>query len=252
MLRFIAKLYAVLCYGFFLATFLYAIGFTTNLVVPTSVDVGTMSPPISAVLIDLALLVVFAVQHSLMAREGFKRRWTRVVPKVIERSTYVLFASSALALLFWQWRPLPDVVWTISDTTAQVAVAVLAAMGWCIVLCSTFLISHAELFGLRQVFTATRDGMEPRMRTPGFYRLVRHPIYLGFVIAFWSTAVMTIGHLLFAIATTGYILIGILLEERDLIRLFGERYAQYRRDVPMLVPLWKLGRRKSRDEITQP
>jgi methanethiol S-methyltransferase len=247
--RFIPPLYGSLCYGFFLATFLYAIGFTTNLVVPTSVDVGTMSPPISAVLIDVALLAVFAVQHSLMAREGFKRRWTRIIPKAIERSTYVLFASCALALLFWQWRPLPDLVWALRDPSAQMVAALLAATGWCTVLCSTFLISHAELFGLRQVFTATRDGAAPQLRTPGLYKLVRHPIYLGFVIAFSSTAVMTVGHLLFAIATTGYILMGILFEERDLVRLFGEPYVRYRRDIPMLVPLWKLGRRRSRDKI---
>jgi protein-S-isoprenylcysteine O-methyltransferase Ste14 len=246
-----SALYGALCYGFFLASFSYAIGFVSNLVVPTSIDVGLASPMPEAVAIDVALLGLFAIQHSVMARAGFKRWWTRLVPKPIERSTYVLFASALLSLLLWQWRPLPAPVWSLSEPGLRVSMAVLAAIGWCMVLGSTFLISHGELFGLRQSFApqAGEPVVAPQLRTPGLYKLVRHPLYLGFVIAFWSAADMTVGHLLFAIACTGYILIGIFFEERDLIRTFGERYVRYRRDVPMLIPLPKLGRRASRDEI---
>jgi protein-S-isoprenylcysteine O-methyltransferase Ste14 len=237
----IAPLYGALCYAFFLLTFLYAIGFTANLGVPRSIDVGPAATPEWAVLIDVLLLGVFAVQHSVMARQGFKRWWTRLVPKPVERSTYVLFASLALALLCWQWRPLPAPVWSVADPTARTILHGLAAFGWATVLISTFLISHVELFGLTQSFRARLGGdTPPVLRTPGFYKLVRHPIYVGFLIAFWSTPDMTVGHVLFAVATTGYILIGIALEERDLVRTFGDAYLRYRSDVRMLLPLPRL------------
>jgi protein-S-isoprenylcysteine O-methyltransferase Ste14 len=237
MTRLLAALYGVACYVFFFATFLYAIGFTTNLVVAKSVDGPAGAAPALAALIDLALLSLFAVQHSVMARQGFKRWWTRMVPKPIERSTYVLFASLALALLFWQWQPISLPIWSLSDGELRVVVAALAALGWVLVLVSTFLISHVELFGLRQAFAGAESA--PRLRTPGLYRLVRHPIYLGFLLAFWSAPDMSAGHLLFALATSGYIVLGILLEERDLVRMFGEAYRRYRREVWMLLPLPK-------------
>jgi protein-S-isoprenylcysteine O-methyltransferase Ste14 len=241
MTRLFAPLYGVACYVFFFVTFLYAIGFTTNLVVATSIDGAIGAAPLPAVLIDLALLGLFAVQHSVMARQGFKRWWTRIVPKPVERSTYVLFASLALALLFWQWQPISAPVWSLSDGALRMAVTGLAALGWVMVLVSTFLISHVELFGLRQAFAGAlgRPEAAPRLRTPGLYRLVRHPIYLGVLLAFWSAPDMSVGHLLFAIGTSGYILIGILLEERDLVHTFGEAYRRYRREVRMLLPLPK-------------
>jgi len=249
MIRLVAPLYGALCYGLFLVTFLYAVAFTANLGVPRSIDVGPAAPPLTALAIDVALLGLFAVQHSVMARRGFKRWWTRVVPKALERSTYVLCASLVLAALCWNWHPLPAAVWTVQAPAARMILDVVAALGWLTVLGSTFLISHGELFGLSQVLRAARDRAEPApvLRTPGLYKLVRHPLYLGFVIAFWSTPTMTQGHLLFAIATTGYILLGILLEERDLVATFGERYRRYRRDVPMLLP--RLRRRVRRDEL---
>jgi protein-S-isoprenylcysteine O-methyltransferase Ste14 len=195
------------------------------------------------VLVDLLLLGVFAVQHSVMARPAFKRWWTRWVPAAVERSTYVLAASAALALLIWQWRPLGDAVWTVSGNAA-IAIQLLSAAGWCVVLVSTFLINHFELFGLRQSLAPVLGLREPgaAFRTPGLYRVVRHPIYLGFLLAFWATPVMTTGHLLFALMTTGYILVGIALEERDLVDLFGADYLRYRQRVGMLLP--KLARRQ--------
>jgi len=247
MTRLLAALYGVACYVFFFATFLYAIGFTTNLVVAKSVDGAAGAAPALAALIDIALLGLFAVQHSVMARQGFKRWWTRIVPKPIERSTYVLFASLALALLFWQWQPISAPVWSLSDGELRVVVTALAALGWVMVLVSTFLISHVELFGLRQAFAGAESA--PRLRTPGLYRLVRHPIYLGFLLAFWSAPDMSAGHLLFALGTSGYIVIGILLEERDLVRIFGEAYRRYRREVWMLLPLPK-PRAKDRSQKT--
>ena len=253
MMRIVAPLYGVLCYAVFFATFVYAIGFTANLGVPRSIDVGPSAPFGVAVAIDLALLGLFAVQHSVMARQGFKRWWTRLVPKPLERSTYVLAASLALALLLWQWRPLPMPVWRLDDPTLRGAVLALAALGWATVLGSTFLLSHVELFGLKQTFAAARGQAEPapRLRTPGLYKLVRHPIYAGFVLAFWSAPDMTAGHLLFALATTGYILIGIAFEERDLIATFGDAYRRYRRDVRMLLPLPRLhARERARKPLT--
>jgi methanethiol S-methyltransferase len=236
---FLTLFYGLVVYVLFLGTFTYAIGFANNLLVPKGIDSGTVGPLAESLVVDLLLLGIFAVQHSVMARRGFKRWWTRIVPPAAERSTYVLFATAALALILWQWRPIPQpVIWTIEGTAATVVWAVFW-LGWAILLASTFLLNHFELFGLSQVF-ARLDGRplaEPEFRTPALYRLVRHPIYFGFLLGFWAAPVMTAGHLLFAIGATGYILVGIWFEERDLVAQFGEQYRRYRRQVSMLIPL---------------
>jgi protein-S-isoprenylcysteine O-methyltransferase Ste14 len=239
-LKFIAFLYGLVAYLTFFVAFLYAIGFVGGLVVPKTIDSGSESSAAAAVAVNLLLMSLFAVQHSVMARQQFKQWWTRYVPKPVERSTYVLLASLCLLLLFWQWRPMPAIVWQIDDPDVAVTVATVALGGWIIVLTSTFMINHFELFGLHQVTNHLTDREMPavRFRTPLYYRLVRHPIYLGFIIAFWAAPVMTVGHLLFAAVTTAYILIGIFLEERDLIELFGDEYRQYRKQVSMLLP-WR-------------
>jgi methanethiol S-methyltransferase len=231
-------LYAVLAYVIFLATFLYAIGFVGGFVVPTQLDAPSREPFGVAVGVDLGLLALFALQHSIMARKWFKERWTQIIPWALERSTYVLCASLALLVLFWQWRPIGVVVWSIQESYARLAIEMLCAAGWLTVLATTFLIDHFDLFGLRQVWLPLvgRPYAPVSFRTPLPYRVVRHPLYLGFLIAFWATPRMTLAHLLFAVSTTAYIVLAIQFEERDLIREHGSRYQTYRRRVPMLVP----------------
>lgn len=239
--------YGLLSYAASLLTILYAIGFGGNYwqvfgwegSLFRSMDVGPAALLGEALAVDALLLGLFAVQHSVMARTGFKRRWTRIVPPALERSTFVLAASLCLALLFWQWRPIGSTVWQAPPGVPSVLLVGVSIAGWLTVLLSTFMLDHFELFGLRQALSALRDRphVGAGFSTPAFYRAVRHPIYLGFIVAFWATPVMTIGHLLFASATTAYILLGIQLEERDLIASYGESYRAYRRQVRMLLPL---------------
>jgi len=235
---FLAAIYGVVCYVVFLGSFLYAIGFVGNLVVPKTIDSGPAAGAPEALVINVLLLGLFAVQHSVMARPGFKAIWTNIVPRPVERSTYVLISSLLLALLFWKWQAMPTVIWDISSPVANSIVLVLFALGWLIVLLSTFMINHFDLFGLRQVYLRMRglDYTPLSFTQRAFYKFVRHPIMLGFVIAFWAAPRMTVGHLVFAIATTGYIVVGILLEERDLVKYHGSEYETYRARVPMLFP----------------
>lgn len=240
----LAVLYGGVVYLFFLGTFAWAIAFVGNLPFGKTIDAGTPGPLFEAVLVNCALLAVFAIQHSVMARKGFKRWWTRIVPRSVERSTYVLFASLALALLLWQWQPIGGTVWSLAGPAATL-VGALFWLGWAILLLSTFLLDHFELFGLTQV-RAQLDGRAPAapvFRTPLLYRWSRHPLYLGFLIAFWSAPTMSVGHLLFSVGATGYILLGIFLEERDLVAEFGEQYRSYRRRVGMFFTLPGRGRR---------
>jgi methanethiol S-methyltransferase len=236
--RSIVFLYGLACYVVFFGTYLYAIGFVVNVFVPRSIDAPRADDFAASLIVDLALLLVFALQHSVMARQGFKRWLTRFVPEPAERSTYVLASSLALIALFAFWRPLGGTVWSVEQPAAAMALYVLCAFGWLLVLVSTFLINHFDLFGLRQVwmYLIAAPYQPVGFRTPGPYRLVRHPLYVGWLFAFWSTPTMTVAHLLFAVATTAYILVAIRLEERDLIANLGHAYREYRQRVPMLIP----------------
>jgi protein-S-isoprenylcysteine O-methyltransferase Ste14 len=236
--RFAALLYGTAAYLVFSIVFLYAIGFVEGLVVSKTIDTGTAAPIAQALLVNLVLMSIFAIQHSVMARPRFKRWWTKFVPPAVERSTYVLLASLALAFLLWQWRPMPAVLWHIANPSLAMAVTILSFVGWAVALTSTFLINHFELFGLQQVANNLigQSVPTPRFRTPLLYKFVRHPLYLGFIIAFWATPTMTAGHLLFAAVTTAFILLGATLEERDFISVFGNEYRAYRKRVAMLIP----------------
>lgn len=234
----LAALYSAIVYVLFLGTFVYAILWIEGVFVPTTIDTGTPGDLVTSLVINGALLGLFAVQHTIMARPGFKRWWTKIVPKAAERSTFVLAATAALALIVWQWRPLPNLVWSVIDPVLANVIVAVSWSGWALLLASTFLISHFHLFGLSQGFAKLlkiKEG-DGAFVTPLFYRLIRHPLYLGFILAFWAAPQMSVGHLFFAIMTTGYIFVGIWFEERDLVAHFGERYREYRRQVGMLVP----------------
>ena len=252
--RFMIFLYGLICYAVFFATYLYAIGFVANVFVPRSIDAPVTDDFAASVIIDFALLLAFAVQHSVMARRGFKRWFTRFVPEPAERSTYVLASSLALIALFAFWRPLGGVIWSFHEPPLVVALYCLCAFGWLLVLVSTFLINHFDLFGLRQawMYLTARDYRPVAFRTPGPYRLVRHPLYVGWLFAFWAAPTMTAAHLLFAITTTIYILLAIRLEERDLIANLGNAYREYRERVPMLVPFTRGKARHRLDEKRVP
>jgi protein-S-isoprenylcysteine O-methyltransferase Ste14 len=251
----LSLLYGVAAYAASLAAQLYLIGFSGNLLVPKSVDSGPGAPWGQALAIDLLLLALFGVQHSVMARRGFKRWWTRVVPAAVERSTYVVATCAALALLFWFWVPITaPVVWQVEHHAGVALLWGLFGIGWFVALLSTFLINHFELFGLQQVFTrlTQRAAPEAQFRTPLLYRYVRHPLYVGLLLTFWAVPVMTAGRLLFALGLSAYILIGIAFEERDLVRQFGERYRTYRQQVGMLIPRARSPRRTAGKTLDQP
>ncbi len=240
-------LFGVGAYLLFLATTLYGIGFTGNILVPKTVDVGAPGPPGASLVLDLMLIALFGIQHSLMARAAFKAWWRRAIPEPLERSVFVLAASVVMLLLFWQWRPLAAVVWNVSAGAPHDALLGVFWLGWAITVSSTFLINHFDLFGLRQVYLFVRGiPYTPcPFDQPAVYRYVRHPVMLGFIVAFWATPRMTVGHLVFAAGMTVYILVGIAYEERDLLRIFGSEYEQYRRQVSMLLPVWRRSRPKT-------
>ncbi|TWT40421.1 hypothetical protein RAS1_41300 [Phycisphaerae bacterium RAS1] len=249
---FLTLAYGLLVYAAFFAAFLYAIGFLGNWVVPKTIDSGVAGDVLPSLLINGLLLSVFVVQHTIMARPAFKRWWTKFVPMPVERSTFVLATSAVLALLFWQWRPLPHIVWSVEGPGAT-ALTALSAAGWAIVLAASCAISHLDLFGVRQTWLRFRNQPYTPVgfRLVGPYRLVRHPLMVGFLIAFWATHTMTVGHMFFAVMTTGYILFGTWVEERDLIAAHGERYLEYKRSVRGLIPLPNRAERRRDDERTQ-
>ena len=238
-MRVLGFLYGVICYAVFLASILYAIGFVDNLFVPKSIDTGPSKSLGEAFIVNVVLLGFFAIQHSVMARPGFKTWWTKFVPQSVERSTYVLISSLLLALLFWKWEAMPTVIWSVENQAARMGLHALFWLGWVVVLLSTFMINHFDLFGLRQVYLRLRNADYTHLpfKTSAFYKFVRHPIMLGFLIAFWATPHMTLGHLLFSVATTVYIFIGIFFEERDLATFHGDTFERYRKDVPMILPI---------------
>jgi len=245
-------LYGIFCYLVFLASFLFAIAFLGDFGVPRTIDSGLQGSIGHALAINAGLLALFALQHSIMARSWFKRAWTRIVPPAAERSTYVLFSSVALILLFWQWRPIGGLVWQVTNGPMRIAIYGVYAIGWLLLLVATFLINHFDLFGLRQVYLHYR-GQEYtglKFRTPGLYRLMRHPIYFSWLCIFWATPRMTIAHLVFSVATTGYILMAIQLEERDLIRAYGDAYRRYKRQVPSILPV-RLGREITENKLPE-
>lgn len=237
-----AAVYGLAAYLLFLLVFLYSVGFVTNMWVPKSIDSGVQGDLIPSLLINAVLLFIFALQHSVMARPAFKAWWTKWIPETIERSTYVMVTNLALILLYWQWRPLQQVVWSVDGVAANL-LWLLGGVGWLLVLISTFAISHFDLFGLRQIYLNLRNEKytDPAFTTSGLYKMVRHPIMLGFIIAFWATPHMTLGHLFFAVMTTAYILIALHLEERDLVAAIGAEYKAYQTKVPMILPT---GRKK--------
>ena len=247
MKRVIFLLYGVISYFAFFGTILYAIGFVGNFIVPKTID-GLAEVPLSqAILINSSLLLLFALQHSIMARQGFKKMWTKIIPAPLERSTYVLLSSICLALLMWLWQPMGGIIWTVDNTIVKTALLILYLSGWAIVFLSSFLINHFDLFGLRQAWLYFKDQpyTDLPFRLPFLYRFVRHPLYFGLLLAFWSASTMTVTHLFFAIMTTGYILTGIRFEEKDLLTHFGEKYRQYKKRVPMIIPT---GRKKTQNQ----
>jgi methanethiol S-methyltransferase len=234
-------LYGLVSYLAFFGTILYAIGFVGNLVVPKTIDGEPQLPLYKAILVNASLLLLFALQHSIMARPAFKRRWTKFVPEPLERSTFVLLSSLCLMLMMWQWQPIGGIVWSVENETIKTILLITYIAGWAIVFISTFLINHFDLFGLRQTWLYFRNKPYTQLsfRLPLFYRLVRHPLYLGFLVAFWAASTMTVAHLLFAVLTTGYILTAIRFEEKDLVTNFGKKYLDYKKRAPMLIPFTK-------------
>ena len=239
--KIISFLYGVIGHVGFLLVFMYLVGFLANFAVPKSVDSGETGPFGQALLINVLLLAIFGVQHSVMARQGFKQWWTKIVPKHIERSTYVVISDLLVILLIWQWRPMTGVIWNVEHPTGRIVLWTLFGLGWAIIVLASFMINHFDLLGTRQVYLHLQ-GKEYTIlpfKVTGFYKYIRHPLMLGWITAFWSTPNMTVGHLVFAIGTTVYILIAIQIEEKDLVKFHGESYKTYQRQVGMILPLKK-------------
>lgn len=253
MKRLIVFIYGIISYLLFLGAFLYAIGFVGNLLVPKSIDSGETGALGMSLLINALILGLFAVQHSIMARPWFKEILTKIIPQAAERSTFVLFTSLIFFLMFWQWRPLGDIVWQFESGAAYMALTAFFWIGWAVVLVSTFLVNHFDLFGLQQItsYLNKKEVKEPEFTDRSLYKYVRHPIMLGFLIAFWATPTMSVGHLFFTVMCTGYIIAGVWFEEADLKRHFGERYIQYCEEVPMLIPFTKFSRKKPSPQAEQ-